>query len=250
MKAPIVIGALGGSGTRVVAWLVQRMGVYLGTNRNAVEDAMEFVEFYDRWINRFILREIAPFCHEEQDLMMRDFIASVARHRMGIPSFDTPWGWKEPRSHYLLPFFNERYRDMKFIHLVRDGRDMAFSSNQHQLRKHGPAILGPALLNEPQPVQTAALWAKINLSAAQYAESAMQGRYIMVRFEDLCIRPCETARVIADFLGCSIIDCDAIAAGVVTPESTGRWRRLEDPNLLAAIQFQAANALHKFGYSL
>ena len=33
---------------------------------------------------------------------------------------------------------------LRFLHVVRDGRDMAFSDNQVQLRKHGDAVLGPA----------------------------------------------------------------------------------------------------------
>ncbi|BCW93430.1 MAG: hypothetical protein KatS3mg007_1324 [Thermoanaerobaculum sp.] len=57
------------------------------------------------------------------------------------------WGWKEPRSIYLLPFWNELMPSLRFIHVIRDGRDMAFSANQNQLRKHGKCILGESLDN-------------------------------------------------------------------------------------------------------
>ena len=53
-----------------------------------------------------------------------------------------PWGWKEPRSVYLLPFLAAELPGLRFLHVVRDGRDMAFSENQVQLRKHGDAVLG------------------------------------------------------------------------------------------------------------
>ena len=76
----------------------------MGNNRNESEYAMEFIEFYDRWINRYILRDHAPLCEEEERLMQSDFISSVARHRLGVPSYDSSSGWKEPRSHFLLPF--------------------------------------------------------------------------------------------------------------------------------------------------
>ena len=32
---------------------------------------------------------------------------------------------------------------LRFVHWMRDGRDMAFSENQQQLRKHGETVLGP-----------------------------------------------------------------------------------------------------------
>ena len=54
-----------------------------------------------------------------------------------------PWGWKEPRSIYLLPFFHQQLPALRFLHVVRDGRDMALSANQNQLRKHGNGLPSP-----------------------------------------------------------------------------------------------------------
>jgi len=248
MRSPVVIGALGGSGTRVIARIVREAGYFIGSNLNESEDAMEFVEFYDRWINRYLLREVAPLCQEENDLMNNDFLASVARHRIGLPAYDAPWGWKEPRSHFLLPFFHAKYPDMKLIHVIRDGRDMAFSANQNQLRKHGAAVLDPVLREAPQPMQSAALWAKINLSIAAYAESHLAGQYLVIRFESLCAQPREVAKAISNFLGCSSLNLDTSTAGIVTPPSIGRWRRVADPKLVNAVQAEAGVALRKFGY--
>ena len=249
MKSPVVIGALGGSGTRVVARIVRESGYFLGNNRNESEDAMEFVEFYDRWINRYMLRERAPFCREEDELMQRDFNSCMGRHRAGIPQDEAPWGWKEPRSIYLLPFFHAIFSDLKFIHVVRDGKDMAFSSNQNQLRKHGAALLDPSLRAAPQPVQMAALWAKINLSVAAYAESHLVGRYLIVQFEELCVKRREIATELATFLDCPTLDVGASTAKIITPPSMERWRQVEDKSLIAAIHAQAGETLRKFGYS-
>jgi hypothetical protein len=209
---------------------------------------MEFVEFYDRWINRYLVRDQVPLCQEEEELMGKDFLACVARHRLGIPAYDAPWGWKEPRSHYLLPFFHAKYPDMKLIHVVRDGRDMAFSSNQNQLRKHSGAILDPSLRKAPQPVQAASLWAKTNLAAASYGERKMPERYIMIQYERLCVAPLETAKALTDFLGCSDVDLHSVVVGISLPESIGRWHKTGDQSLLSAVQAQADEALGKFGY--
>lgn len=248
VNLPVIIGAMGGSGTRVVARILRAAGIFVGSNLNEAEDAMEFVEFYDRWINRYTLRERVPLCTEEERIMAKDFQACVARHRLGIPAYDAPWGWKEPRSHYLLPFFLSRYPKMKFVHLVRDGRDMAFSSNQNQLRKHGDAVLEPALRNAPQPVRSASLWAKINLTIASVGEAQMAERYFLMSFEELCVKPRETGLRLMHFLGYSNVNLDAITALVAPPASIGRWKRIADQNLLEAVSVQADACLRKFGY--
>ena len=247
MKPPVVIGALGGSGTRVVARTLLRAGYFLGTHRNVSEDAMEFVEFYDQWINRYLLRHQAPLGREDDALMARDLFACVARHRREIPEPEAPWGWKEPRSLYLLPFFHLHFPEMKFIHVIRDGRDMAFSANQNQLRKHGPAVLSPDLLQAPQPVRTAALWARINLEAAAYGEARLGERYLRVQFEALCRAPGETVRTIQGFLG-SAVDGAWAAEVIIPPPSIGRWRGIVDEGLLGAIHVQAEEALRRFKY--
>jgi hypothetical protein len=180
--------------------------------------------------------------------MNSDFIASVARHRLGIPSYDAPWGWKEPRSHFLLPFLHAKYPQMKLIHVIRDGRDMAFSENQNQLRKHGAAVLGPSLREAPVPVQAAALWSKINLSIATFAEHHLAELYLVVPFEQLCSKPRETAGVIAAFLGHGDANLDSCTAEVVAPPSIGRWKKASDSELIHAVQSQADPALRRFGY--
>jgi len=249
-KGPIVIGGLGGSGTRVVARIVRRAGYFLGTNVTGAEDAVEFWEFYDRWINRYLLREDCPLSREERRLMERDWAACAARHRLVIPSHDSLWGWKNPRSVLLLEFLHEQYPEMKFIHVLRDGRDMAFSATaQDQVRQHGPAILGGNLVDAAIAAKTAACWAKINLDAAAYGELHMGGQYFIVTFEKLCAESRESIEGICDFLGVAINDAVQTATELITqPASLGRWNTCADANLLREIQFHAKDALQKFGY--
>ena len=97
-----------------------------------------------------------------------------------------PWGWKEPRSVYLLPFLAAELPGLRFLHVVRDGRDMAFSENQVQLRKHGDAVLGAS--DEPEALRSIALWREVNLRAADFGERELGDRYLRIRFEDLCAR--------------------------------------------------------------
>jgi hypothetical protein len=247
MKPPIVIGATGGSGTRVVARIVQRAGVFIGTNRNPAEDAREFVEFYDRWINRFVRRAEIPMSEPEIALMDEDFRDCLTRHRALIPADQHAWGWKEPRSIYLVPFFHERFAGMKFIHVLRDGRDMALSANQNQLRKHGDAILDHSHDGLPPSVRAAALWNRINSAAADYGEPVLGACSLRVRFEDLCKDPEIVIKTIYVFLGCDENACPATTE-VRPPESIGRWRTSTTPELTQAIHAHAEPALTRFGY--
>jgi hypothetical protein len=246
--APLVIGATGGSGTRVVARIVRQAGHFIGTNLNASEDSMEFPEFYDRWINRYVLRSIAPLCREEEELLLRDFTACVERHRSPMPAEPGPWGWKEPRSIYFLPFLNHHWPELKFIHVVRDGRDMAFSANQNQPRKHGPAVLRQELQDAPQPVRSALLWARINCEAASYGETQMPDRYLRVRFETLCQEPQATIAGILRFLRVDAALDDRLSREVVPPGSIGRWRNMGEPSIMDSIYSVAGAALQRFGY--
>ena len=248
LNTTVVIGGFGGSGTRVVARIVKQAGYFMGTNLNESEDAMEFVEFYDRWVNRYLLRRQVPFYKEENDLMNADFRECVRRHRREIGVDNADWGWKNPRSIHVLPFIHRQFPDLKFIQVVRDGRDMAFSTNDVQLRRHGAALLEPALLNAPLPIKAASLWAKINMEAVAYAEAELAGHYLILKFESLCHTPHEAVKEIFDFLGANRGNLAAAAQEVVVPSSIGRWQ-CSGEELLLGIQSYAGSALRKFGYS-
>ena len=111
---PGVIGATGGSGTRVLAAIAQRGGMFVGSDLNRSLDALDFAAFFDRWAGR----ELAPEAAAE----LRALVA-----RQHAEAEGRPWGWKEPRSVYLLPFLAAELPGLRFLHVVRDGRDMALS---------------------------------------------------------------------------------------------------------------------------
>ncbi len=250
MKSPLVIGAMGGSGTRVIARIVKHASYFMGTNLNTSEDAMDFVEFYDRWIDCFLRPENHTFDDTYiNNHMEKEFADCVANHRAMIPNQDRSWGWKEPRSIYLLPFIHKLFPGMKFIHVIRDGRDMAFSPNQNQLKKHGEAVLDSKYESLSEPVKTAILWDKINLMAAEYGEVKMRGQYLRIRFEDLCHETGMTVKLIFDFLGVDKqANMNTALQEVQPPESIGRWRDSRDLELIFSIQGYAKEALVRFSY--
>lgn len=244
VPGPCVIGATGGSGTRVIASVVRSAGMFIGTKLNAYEDAVEFGSFSDRWINTYVGAGQSPPAEVTRS-MAADLGEVVASHCSTMPADARCWGWKEPRSIYLLPFLDQEFPDLRFLHVVRDGRDMALSTNQQQLMKHGPAVL-ERRVSWRRPLRSIALWNRVNLMAADYGERALGARYLLVRFEDLCADPVRTIGRIYDFFG---LDAEAAAAAgeVKPPGGLGRWRERRKGSV-EALERQGQPALGRFGY--
>jgi hypothetical protein len=248
-SSPLVIGATGGSGTRVVARIARHSGYDLGRNLNAAEDALEFYSFHDKWIDPYLKAErrgsVLPGLDSER--MKLEFRTALDRHRSSN-SKEARWGWKAPRSIYLLPFLSAQLPQLRFIHVLRDGRDMALSPNQVQLRKHGAAVLNwRERLFRSVPEHSLLLWVKVNLRAAEFGESALGGNYLRVRFEDLCTKPLETTARIINFLGARV-DPGPVAKVEISPPSTlERWRA-SSPALIANLERLGRDSLRKFGY--
>jgi hypothetical protein len=235
---PTVIGGTGGSGTRAAALIVQTAGGYIGTNLNRHLDQVDLAAYHDRWINRWLRRP-----QESEEPMEQELAALLEDHLRDV---DAPraWGWKCPTSIYLLPFFDQKLPRFRFIHVVRDGRDMAFSPNQNQVRKHGDAFLGVA--GPPGPRRSIRLWARVNEAAAGYGEANLGERYLRVRFEDLCQKPAAVASRILDFAGLEG-DVERCVHEIEPPASLGRWRT-QDPARIARLERAAKRALRRFGY--
>jgi hypothetical protein len=242
---PRLIGATGGSGTRAVARIAQRAGLYIGIDLNDSFDAIAFGAYSDRWINAFTPHRDGPLPAALDYAMLDDLRDVLADHLEPIAAAPRPWGWKEPRSIYLLPFLHRHLPALRFLHVVRDGRDMALSSNQNQLQRHGAVIGLPRDIPDPA-VQSITLWNWINGVTAAYGRDNMGGAYLRVRFEDLCDNTVGVTAKVLSFFGLEA-DAEAVSDEVAVPSSLGRWREA-DPALVAAMTEAAGRTLAELGY--
>lgn len=244
---PNIIGATGGSGTRVVARIARCGGMFIGTNLNESADALGVAAFDDRWAKFFARDDAMSSLRAFPKEMIIDFEAMLACHRASIATATQPWGWKHPPSIYLVPFYHQQFPLLKFLHVIRDGRDMAYSTNQNQLQKFGSAALTSTESEWSQPLRSMALWSRVNLHAAEYGDKHLHGQYLVVRFEDLCSQPVPTTKRILTFFGLSG-DAEEIAEHEITPpESMGRWKS-QDTMTVEQMQRIGGAALRKFGY--
>jgi hypothetical protein len=258
-ETPIVILGTGGSGTRALAILAGEAGYFMGTNLNRPRDSLDVGQFLGRWLNRYLpktnwIEEMWRGSDRSKfgrpRAMAAEFQAAIEDHRAAIEHPDARWGWKAPRTILILPFVHEMFPSAKIVHLVRDGRDIAYSSNQNQLQKHGRRLLPESDKPVPRAHASIMFWAQVNLAAAHYGARFLGGNYLLVRYEDLCSDPGQAAIQLVDFLDCPVPRELMRSAGieVVRPSSSlGRWRDRE-PGKIKALERRGGDALREFGY--
>ena len=144
-------------------------------------------------------------------------------HRRGISSPNARWGWKNPRSLWLIPFLTARFPELKFIHMIRDARDMMLSENIYFLRQNGHWLLGPDWWKNPEAAQLE-LWRASNERALEFARH-LGDRYHIVRYEDLCRKPADTVSAVMAFLGQPEINIGPLIEGIRDRGNIGRWRK-------------------------
>lgn len=250
------MGGVGGSGTRVLAALLQALGFHIGEDLNGSLDNLWFTALFKRRRAYFaddselarlyeVFRAassgrppaVPPDLHEVEAAMLeprdqhpvewlRERAASLIA-RLADPRDHPRWAWKEPSAHLFARSVLALDSELRYIHLARNGLDMAFSSNQNQLRFWGDLALPPALSGEPEPARSLRYWCWVE-GRAQGLREDYPGRVLWLRFEDLCARTDREGEMIARFLGCPV---DPVVRGlerlVETPSGVGRFRRVD-----------------------
>ncbi|MBN1562981.1 MAG: sulfotransferase [Anaerolineae bacterium] len=226
LPGPIVVGGVGGSGTRVVAQMLLKLGVYLGRDLNISDDNVWFTVLFRNpgWLARAdeaaIQRRMAIFERAmlgEHALSLRDLLGVsraavsiayqnrnwknvrylkriwtfVRAHRVDMGCY-AAWGWKEPNTHVYLRQLNAHFPDLRYIHTIRNGLDMAYSANQQQVINWG-ALAGIELPDLPELLPRASLeyWVKANQTAIEYGQTQLSEHFYLLNFDALCANPSE-----------------------------------------------------------
>ena len=245
--SPLIIGGSPGSGTRMFCQIAIDAGIYMGTNTNTTyaNDAMEFFKFYAKWVNFWLLRKKRPLSINQKKKMLEEFKACEKLHLESKPANKLLWGFKNPRSIHLLSFLHEVYPKMKFLHVVRDGRDVAYTKwGAWVVKKHGKVLLGKEIQNARDRLQ---VWSHTHIEASSYGESKMnEHNYFRVRFEDLCFDTKNTIESIQRFWNISNIDLTSTINKVKMVPSIGRWKKHESE--MSNLSKLDLMALEHFGY--
>jgi hypothetical protein len=138
---------------------------------------------------------------------------------------DRRWGWKEPNTHVMIDRLMACIPGLKYIHVVRNGLDMAFSANQTQLRLWGPHFLAANLI-EVNPRNSLRYWRAVHERILRIGR-LLDGRFLLLNFDELCHRPKPALEAFFDFLGVepSSSARDQLCGCIRPPRSIGRFKR-------------------------
>ncbi|GIX48875.1 MAG: hypothetical protein KatS3mg131_3086 [Candidatus Tectimicrobiota bacterium] len=169
------------------------------------------------------------------------------------------WGDKNPRYVLHVPLLHALFPRAKFIHLIRDGRDVAVSHRQPPFNVHAVA-------------RAARLWKACVLQGHRHGLALGEAHYLEVRYEALCLSPRPVLARLCDFLGIPLeyermlrFYADNAARQLIPPARhawhrntfvpltaarIGVWRRELAPADVEAFEALAGDVLEKFGYAV
>jgi len=243
-KYPIGIGGVGGSGTRIVAEIIMRHNIDLGATLNESNDNLIFTRNFKKpeWFETF---------PDEEALIMAwsSFLSERDTAPIDSKSGDAddelfPWGWKEPNTHIFLPFLNNHVPEFRYIHVIRNGLDMAFSQNQQQVKNWGKHILGGSYDGTTKPATSLEYWIAANTRAIEVGKS-MGDRFLLLKYEELCINPTEEIKRLSSFLGRDG-NLNELRA-LIAPTSIARHLN-EDLSVFSDTQIKSVDRLMQFQF--
>ncbi len=134
------------------------------------------------------------------------------------------WGWKEPNTHIVIDRLLKVTPTIKYVHVVRNGLDMAYSANQNQLQLWGPHFIGKEC--EVSPYYSLRYWCVVHKRVLTLGKS-MGSHFLFLNFDQLCQNPEDGVRKLLEFLEMDIPDSrvNNLVDLVKPPVSIGRFRQ-------------------------
>jgi hypothetical protein len=276
--SPIVVIGMHRSGTRLLVDILDKLGVFMGADRQADSESIAFM-----LINEGILHQCGAFWSEPMSAHFMlaephaaEQLAAGAREalaaRLAAYAGPSGWhletsarelpafGWKDPRNTFTLPVWKQVFPNLRALHIVRHGVDVAASL----ARRHAAALraatgeaIPPALtvirdhalgvLSSRRGwtvAEALTMWEQYVEKARQEA-SALADRALEIRYEDLLMQPERVIPALAEF--CRVpapAQQGALLAGF-EPSRAFAFRR--NPGLVA-FAGSVREALARYGY--
>jgi hypothetical protein len=263
--SPVHIIGHGRSGTSILAGLIRKyLGISFGTEsqfiiryykrleqygdlkkdsnlKKLIHDISKERCFY-RWrkFDQFKLdsnRFLNDICERSYRGVLDAAFLQLARH-----SRMERWGDKTPEYVFNLPVLKELFPDALFIHIVRDGRDVALSSYKH------------GLMGVQNSYMAAKQWRESILKVKEFEKSLSPDQYMEFRYEDFIDNPVEIFSRLIDFL--QINDSDGtlfefISKNIVNdvkPGNYNKWKKDFSYSQRLLYEETAADMLQAYGY--
>lgn len=263
LSSPVLMIGHGSSGTSILATLLrEQLGIAFGTESQFIVHYYWRLALYgdlhdDRNLQRLVshilserfFQRSAKFgFHTDTDAIMArvhersyrgvlEAIFSEFARQLGMAR----WGDKTPAYNHDLDVLNALFPTAQFIHMIRDGRDVALSVSRRYWGHKNVSMAALEWRNE------------INL-IDRFIATLPAERIIEIRYEDLLTDPVETLRQLTAFLG--IPDPDGIRLSEIERTvplqlkrtNFDKWRREWSATTRLAFETIACRQLQRHGY--
>jgi hypothetical protein len=216
LPPPVVIFNKSHSGSRLLAGLVSAAGIYMGAHQNESGDSEDLLELVE-----YVVERHYPDFHglwREGGIADSGIGALVARvFRRHLGGSEAPrWGWKLCETAYVLPLIDYLFPQALYLHLIRDGRDVAFTDHVPPFNRFWQKIYTDsagmrywrglwfgrisklAYRIDPLPYNVQH-WIN-SVTVGRHFGAMLRDRYMETRYEDLCLRFEEEALRILSFI--------------------------------------------------
>ena len=243
----MAIGGVGGSGTRVIAMILQKAGVDIGSYVNGSLDNVFFARFICRHSHQtpyrkmrlgfltfqrsYFGRTLFPqniywILKSVKSPLLKRLWLHIRRSREGKATHHQylRWGWKEPRTMYFLEQTAQHYPKLKYIHVMRNGLDMSYSENTQQFQRWGADFDIQFPEGGPSPSDHLNFWINVNTWAINQCTELGIDHFVL-KFEDLCEDPTLVIAQLFEFLAFQPeVSLDELAGLVRVPSSLNRHK--------------------------
>lgn len=252
---PVAIGGIGGSGTRLIAKILNELGFHIGSDLNEAYDNLLFTLLFKR-------HEVLSATEYEFDLLADIFeksmtgaavytneqinfieqLSSVSRLQHSKTWLEKRaentltnrkdlihakrWGWKEPNTHIVIDRLAQRYDQIKYIHVMRNGLDMAYSENQNQLKLWGEFFLKQEF--EISPYFSLQYWCLAHKRIIEIGKS-FGNNFLLLDYDSFCLEPKKGISCLLNFLEISPRSdiVENIQKLIKIPTSIGRFKQYD-----------------------
>jgi hypothetical protein len=209
LSQPIVLLARGGSGSRLLSWLAEDAGIFIGNEISGSGDAIEMVQdLYMGVLNKYQKRA----SWQKQRIVPRIRLAAARMLERAGPT-QIPWGFKLPESMLLAPEIHRAFGEARYLHLIRDPLTTCLRRT-HMTARFDNVIgrvairaayhycgrdLDKSLKDSPALRMAYTTIHQVETVRA-FARAHLGGRYLEIRFEDLLQTPSEKVMEVAGWL--------------------------------------------------
>lgn len=275
----VAVGALGGSGTRVVAEILIKLGIFIGNDLNVPNDNLLYtrlfknVDWYknstprDRDLRHLIFEKCMngiPLTFKEKIELFKASKSNVFqknsinyyrniffRNQFQSNKSNSNWGWKEPNSHIYMKDIHRSFKEIKYIYVIRHGLDMAFSKNIQQLTNWGflhNITMHPSDVKSELAEKQLDYWIKSSENALLLGEKLFKNNFYVLNYQKLITNPFDEIKNLISFLGMQTSEelLNEVVKLPKVPKTEKRYKN-EDLTIFSKAQIEKVKS---FGFTI